>query len=458
MEMRAMRRRMALITALGVLAVGAAACGGGDNDDGSATTTTSGVAGETPPTPATESETGFKPAPPEPGTEIPQVEVTFGQRPYADNSFLMIAMEQGWFEDAGIEVKPAPYGIKNSDNAVAMMLKKQVDIQAMFAPTLIPTMKSDQSLKQIALTHLFGGWAIFASPDLGLKSVNDHMKDGLDFEAAMKATLEPLAGQELVVAPLVDARGFVRLSFEIAGVQQPKLKVLDDAKSLVLAKSKRVKFAVPTGAPITLSFQKLGYTTLVTPFDILDNMPGDPKGEHELLVQNVGLASNDEFINANPNTILRTMGVTWRTLDAIKKDPQKQLSLYAPYLNSVAGTDLAWEDIDGLFNGLTPMIQFEDLPKYCTDEQGTLFYRNAYGAILADYVEQGLIPDKFKPDDLIWACQVYEVAKWYKDQAEEKIAQAKSGTGDQALVAKAEELLAQFDFLDAYRYAVAAAA
>jgi ABC-type nitrate/sulfonate/bicarbonate transport system substrate-binding protein len=447
-----------LIAVLLAFAVGVVACGS-DGESGSESSSASGSKGDTPPTPATESEVGFTPAAPEPGTEIPKVDATFGMRPYADNSFLMIAMEQGWFEESGILVKPAPYGIKNSDNAVAMMLKKQVDIQAMFAPTMIPTMKNDDSLKQIALTHLFGGWAIFANPDLGLKTVGEHMKEGLEFEEAMKATLEPLAGQDLVVAPLVDARGFTRLSFEIAGVEQPKLQVLDDAKSLVLAKSKRVKFAVPTGAPITLSFQKLGYKPLVTPFDILDNMPGDPKGAHELLVQNVGLASNDEYINENPNTILRTLGVTWRTLDAIKKDPETQLSLYTPYLNSVAGTELGWEDIDGLFNGLTPMIQFEDMPDYCADQEGTLYYKNAYGAILGDYVKQGLISDEFKPDDLIWACQVYETASWYKDQAEQQLSGLEGGSvpaDKQELVTKAKELLAQFNFLDAYRYAVAA--
>ena len=453
-------RLTVLIAALLAFAVGVVACGGNE-EGGSEAPAASGAKGDAPPTPATESDVGFKPGAPEPGTDIPKDDVTFGMRPYADNSFLMIAMEQGWFDESGIQVKPAPYGIKNSDNAVAMMLKKQVDIQAMFAPTMIPTMKSDDSLKQIALTHLFGGWAIFANPDLGLKTVGEHMEEGLKFEEAMKATLEPLAGQELVVAPLVDARGFTRLSFEIAGVEQPKLQVLDDAKSLVLAKSKRVQFAVPTGAPITLSFQKLGYKPLVTPFDILDNLPGDPKGAHELLVQNVGLASNSEYINENPNTVLRTLGVTWRTLDAIKKDPETQLSLYTPYLNSVAGTELGWEDIDGLFNGLTPMIQYDEMPDYCADEANTLYYKNAYGAILSDYVKQKLIPDEFKPDDLIWACQVYETAKWYKDQAEEKLSALEGGSvpaDKQELVTKAKDLLAQFNFLDAYRYAVAASA
>ena len=56
----------------------------------------------------------YTPAPPEPGTEIPQVTVTFGMRPYADNTFYVIGMEKGWFKDVGITVAPAPYGLKTT--------------------------------------------------------------------------------------------------------------------------------------------------------------------------------------------------------------------------------------------------------------------------------------------------------------------------------------------------------
>jgi ABC-type nitrate/sulfonate/bicarbonate transport system substrate-binding protein len=46
----------------------------------------------------------YEPAPPKPGTEIPSATVNFGMRPYADNTFCVIAMKQGGFEDVGITI------------------------------------------------------------------------------------------------------------------------------------------------------------------------------------------------------------------------------------------------------------------------------------------------------------------------------------------------------------------
>jgi hypothetical protein len=44
---------------------------------------------------------------PEAGTAIPHASVTFAMRPYADNTFYVIGMKQGWFKDVGIEHKAA---------------------------------------------------------------------------------------------------------------------------------------------------------------------------------------------------------------------------------------------------------------------------------------------------------------------------------------------------------------
>ncbi|MBV9756849.1 MAG: hypothetical protein JO047_07330, partial [Alphaproteobacteria bacterium] len=41
----------------------------------------------------------YQPAAAEPGTDIPQTGIRFGMRPYADNTFYIIAMKKGWFKD-----------------------------------------------------------------------------------------------------------------------------------------------------------------------------------------------------------------------------------------------------------------------------------------------------------------------------------------------------------------------
>ena len=58
--------------------------------------------------PAADAASSYIPATPEPGTDIPQVTVTFGMRPYADNTFYVIGIEKGWFKDVGITMSPRP--------------------------------------------------------------------------------------------------------------------------------------------------------------------------------------------------------------------------------------------------------------------------------------------------------------------------------------------------------------
>src|SRR3972149_3412702 len=80
----------------------------------------------------------YVPAQPEPGTAIPEASVRFGMRPYADNTFYVVAMKKGWFKDVGITITPQPYGLKVTDAVVVSLLLKQgLDISSEFGPLLL---------------------------------------------------------------------------------------------------------------------------------------------------------------------------------------------------------------------------------------------------------------------------------------------------------------------------------
>ena len=94
----------------------------------------------------------YEPAPPEPGTEIPSATVNFGMRPYADNTFYVIAMKQGWFEDVGITIGPEDLGLKVTDsNVTALLLNGQLDMSSQYCPLLLPTYKASDKLKCVGL-------------------------------------------------------------------------------------------------------------------------------------------------------------------------------------------------------------------------------------------------------------------------------------------------------------------
>src|SRR5690348_4818783 len=141
----------------------------------------------------------YRPAPPEPGTEIPAADVRFGMRPYADNTFYVVAMKKGWFKDVGITIQPPPLGLKVTDtNVVALLLNGQLDISSEFCPLIMPTYKTAHTLKCVAFTDNFLGEAILANPRLGLKSFKDYIAQGMNFEQAIHAALAPLDGKTLV--------------------------------------------------------------------------------------------------------------------------------------------------------------------------------------------------------------------------------------------------------------------
>ena len=191
----------------------------------------------------------YEPAPPEPGTEIPSATVNFGMRPYADNTFYVIAMKQGWFEDVGIKIGPEELGLKVTDtNVIALLLNGQLDMSSQYCPLLLPTYKSSDKLKCVAFTDNFLGTAILARPELGLKSFKDYIAEGKDFDEAIKAALAPLEGETLVGSPVLSKRPFEEAVQQFSGVSW-NLETMDDAKALVLAKAGRIDFADPEGAP-----------------------------------------------------------------------------------------------------------------------------------------------------------------------------------------------------------------
>ena len=132
--------------------------------------------------------TKYTPAAAEPGTELPQATVNFGMRPYADNTFYVIAMKKGWFAEAGIKIGPEELGMKiNDTNGSALLLNGQLDIASQYCPLMLPTYKTAEKLKCIAFTDTFLGMAIMAKPELKLKSFRDYIKEGKDFDSAIKA-------------------------------------------------------------------------------------------------------------------------------------------------------------------------------------------------------------------------------------------------------------------------------
>jgi hypothetical protein len=401
----------------------------------------------------------FRPIPPEPGTAVPQVDIKFGMRPYADNTFYIIAMKKGWFKDVGVNIVPPPYGLKVTDtNVVALLLNGQLDISSEYCPLMLPTYKTDHRLKCIAFIDNFLANAILANPALHLKSFKDYIKEGMSFEQAMHAAIAPLEGKTLVGAPELSDRPFEEAVGKFAGVHW-KLEVLDDAKSLVLAKAGRENFVNPEGAPIVYTLMQAGWTDLVDNGDLYKYGPAGIDSPIEPLVAIVGIGANSDYVNTHQNAVLRFLSVVWRTIDAVQKDPSL-FDLQAPYLNSVAGTSLDGKGVESTIKVLDPLSPFKYDSTYFDDKNSVLYYGNAWTAIIRDYETHGIIPrNTVTADQVVWAAAIWHQMADYRSKADEmlKSLDGKTLSADrEALRARAKQYYEWFDFLDAYRLALAA--
>ena len=219
--------------------------------------------------------TTTSPATPEPGTDIPQVTVKFGMRPYADNTFYVIGIEKGWFKDVGITIEPAPYGLKTTENQwVSILLNEQVDINTATCSIMLPSYKTTDQLKCAGFAVTFFGSVMLANPKLGLKTVRDYAKGGATFEEALRSALEPLVGQTVYVPAAVSEKEFNEVPFKLAGLDLPAYVTMDDAQMLLLAKSGRLDFMHPGGAPIAQTLLDAGWTPVYDTGQLLEFGPG----------------------------------------------------------------------------------------------------------------------------------------------------------------------------------------
>jgi ABC-type nitrate/sulfonate/bicarbonate transport system substrate-binding protein len=401
----------------------------------------------------------YTPATPEPGTDIPQVTVKFGMRPYADNTFYVIGIEKGWFKDVGITIEPAPYGLKTTENQwVSILLNEQVDINTATCSIMLPSYKTTDQLKCAGFAVTFFGSVMLANPKLGLKTVRDYAKGGAPFEEALRSALEPLVGQTVYVPAAVSEKEFNEVPFKLAGLDLPNYVTMDDAQMLLLAKSGRLDFMHPGGAPIAQTLLDAGWTPVYDTGQLLEFGPGGVESPLESLVFNNGWGSTADYINSNQTTLMRFASVVFRIFDALKDDPSLY-GVYAPYLNSVAGTSLDADGVRRTVENLDPFVPFEEQTKYFVDKDGPEYYENSMGALIKALESSGTIPAGITPDDVVWAAPMYHEMLDYKNKTDALLERAKTAqlAGDkQQLLDQARQHYDWYNFLDAYRLATAA--
>ncbi len=419
-----------------------AACGS-DSDDKASTT-------------AKAASTGSGPLDVSPGGTIPMKTVKFGMAPFADGTFYVIAMRQGWFKEAGIDIAPAPTGLQvTPDNVVTKLVTGEADIATFYGPGKIATMAKAPQLKMFGFSDTYVGTYILVSPSAKQQTVSELVAGGMEFEAAVKQALAPMKGKPVAFSNTGQHRDFLQQSFTIGGLTFDDVKVTatTDAKILQLAKGGKVDYTSPEGAAQNIELLNDGWTPLVSVDDLLKGLPaGDPRSV--AAVGHEGPACSEEYFKANRETCLRFISVMFRTIDAIAADPEKYIPDQLPYLASVSGTKSTVADLKSIYANNDPLIPFDKQTEYWSDPKAPTSYKTIYDAQIASAQKGGVLPKgkTFTADDAIIGKEVYDqlvaLRKGYDDLA------AKAGSLTGAAKAMAADAKTQYDnrnYLDAYR-------
>ena len=402
----------------------------------------------------------FKPAAPEPGIEIPAATIKFGMRPYADNTFYIIGMKKGWFDDVGINFDPAPYGLKaNDSNVTTLLLNGQLDIISEFCPLMLPTYKDATQAQVHRLHRQFPRQRDPRQPRAQAEDLQGlYRRRARTYEEALKLALAPMKGKTLVGAPELSDRPFEEYLNKIAGAGF-KLQVLDDAKSLVLAKAGREDFVNPEGAPIV-------YT--LTPGGL--DQSRRHRRPHQTRAGRRRFADRaaDRHRRHRRQFRLRQQQPEHRAALPVgrlahhRRDEEGPAlyDLQAPFLNSMAGTSLDGKGVAATVAILHPFSTFDDDKQYYEDTKSATYYANIWTALIKNFEEHGIIPaGKVTPDDFVWGGPIWHQMVDYATKTDGLVEEAgrRDACADkQALLDKAKTFYADFDFLDAYRLALAA--
>jgi hypothetical protein len=270
----------------------------------------------------------------------------------------------------------------------------------------------------------------------------------------------PLVGKTVYVPAAVSEKEFNEVPFKLAGLDLPNYVTMDDSQMLLLAKSGRLDFMHPGGAPIAQTLLDAGWTPVYDTGQLLEFGPGGVDSPLESLVFNNGWGANADYINHNQTTMMRFASVVFRIFGELKKDPTLY-GVYAPYLNSVAGTSLDANGVRRTVENLDPFVPFEQQTKYFIDKNGPEYYGNSMGALIKALETSGTIPAGITPDQVVWAAPMYHELVDYQKKSDALFERAKTAQlsePKQSLLAKARQYYGWYDFLDAYRLATAALA
>jgi len=400
---------------------------------------------------------------------IPTKSVVFSQSPFVDQTYAVIAMKKGWFEEVGIKIEPEPYGkVLLPAQVVSMLIAGGIDVGNLFNPMLASLLSESSEITLFCYADVFYGRAIMGQSKY--KSLEEFMKEGLDAKEAWAKAISQLKGKTFTIAPEPELIPVLKAFTGIGGIELTDFELVqtDDPKTTALMVAGRADFQMGS-APTRVTLLKKGFKEIVTLQQFLNYFPLSPESEFYDTIGQAGWACRKEWYRKNHDTVLRLTSVLLRTMDFINENPIESLKLQLPFTNSVAGTELTVEDGIIFYTKLDPLVPFEEQTRWVFDEESAEYYKWNLGAHIRREEKKGVLEvGKWKPEDICSVPEVYRELLELKYKSNLEFAQAELliyqlGQQGGSATVTAKDLLKKAkyyyrirNYLDSYRFAVAA--
>ncbi len=381
--------------------------------------------------------------------------VTFGMLPYGDHTYAIIGAKQGWFREVGIDLQ---YRAIKVEEIVPLLKNRSLDVVSTPPGILFSAHDNAPNLVSFVFGDIFQGYAVLARPDLGLRSLAEFVAEGKLPEQALAAVVAQMRGKTFAYPSEAAIQPFIDLVLDKGGLLRSDIRqlVLDDPLTVNAMRKRQADLQVG-GVPSRLVLEREGFKVLVSSID-LARMARPTASSKELasVLQN-GWGTTREFYDTRHDDVLRLAGVNDRIMQAIKDQPGNALAIHMPYLSEVSGQQFTAADGKVIYNSLDPFRTFEEQKEWFHDLNSPLFYVYVNGAILENFVSQGVFKNKPPTvEAVILADDVYRELERLRAEAAEALRTVEA-RGPQAQQSRryteARHHFQIFNFFDAARLA-----
>jgi len=248
-----------------------------------------------------------------------------------------------------------------------------------------------------------------AQPNAGYKSYADFVKEGLNPDEAIAATVGQLKSKVFAYPAETAIKPFIDLMLQRGKLTPEDFRplVLDDPLTVNAMRNKQADFQVG-GVPSRITLQKEGFTPLLSSIDIAKlARPSADSPELASVMQN-GWATTKDFFQNEHASILRLASVNYRIMKFMQADRKKALQIHMAYLSRITGQQFTEADGEIIYDDLDPFVTFENQKPWFHSDDNPLFYKYVNGSILKSFVDQRIYKNKPPTvEDVIFADDVY---------------------------------------------------